>query len=530
MAIALDGGIVGMVEEDPGAVFSLEPDRLSRVLLGTGSPEQTLERVLELWGLAGVLASGAVYLKRACGWAKLAYWPREPATMMRDPEPAPETRHTRPGEGRSTRALRRLLSMPGLSHDGRPSPTPRRDGDFLCYSLGGTDEEIARLVLRPRVQTQNGVEQTSLPMHIFSSLGLFLYSLKDREQGAAVALRGDLSRRLFSTRTGGGESGSWRWKEDFPEIIGRSRKMGEVLAMVRRAAPSNVSIHISGESGTGKEMIARAIHSHSKRQGPFVSENCAAFSETLLEAEIFGSEKGAFTGADRSRVGLIERAQEGTLFLDEIGEMAPALQSKLLRVLQEREVRRVGGSEMIPVDFRLVTATHRNLEREVREGRFREDLLFRILVINVTIPPLRDRPEDVPLLVKHFLDEIARSRGLPNPVIHEAAQKMLAEYHWPGNIRELRNEIERALTLSPDVIGPDSLSNRFERPFIPNNVARRVRDELGADIFSLERVVLGGVIQEVLEETGGNKAQAARILGIPKTNLYRRLHRYGIKS
>ena len=210
--------------------------------------------------------------------------------------------------------------------------------------------------------------------------------------------------------------------------------------------------------------------------------------------------------------------------------MGKTLQTKLLRALQEREVRRVGGSALIPVDFRLVTATHKDLEEEVREGRFREDLYFRINVMNLRLPSLRERPEDIPALVDCFVKEICERRQIPQPKIHEEAMDILMQQPWPGNVRQLRNEVERALAISPEEISPEVLSVKNGTGFIPTPVARRVREELGNNIYSVERVVLGGVIQEVLEEAEGNKAKAARILGIPKTNLYRRLRRYGIPA
>lgn len=287
---------------------------------------------------------------------------------------------------------------------------------------------------------------------------------------------------------------------------------------------------LQGESGVGKELFARAIHRLSRRNTePFVSENCAALPDSLFEAEVFGSEKGAYTGSDRTRTGLVERACGGTLFLDEIAELGLSTQSKLLRVLQEREVRRVGSSQTMSVDFRLVTATLCNLEEEVRQRRFREDLFFRIQVVSLWIPPLRERREDIPLLAEEFAGKVARARRIAVPFISDRAMEVLTNYDWPGNVRELRNEIEYAVTLSPEEITRESLSGRFDRTLHSYNLPRRVREELGTDLTGLERMVLGGVIRDVLQETGGNRTQAARVLGIPKANLYRRMRRYGLR-
>ncbi len=315
---------------------------------------------------------------------------------------------------------------------------------------------------------------------------------------------------------------------EFPELIGSSSALQNVLRLIERIAATRVSVLILGESGTGKELVGRALHRLSRRKGRFVSENCAAISDSLLEGELFGTEKGAYTGAHSARAGLIEESDGGTLFLDEIAEMGGSLQSKLLRVLQEREVRRLGSASPRPVDFRLVSATHRDIDRRVAEGQFRSDLLFRIDVVRIELPPLRERSGDVSLLAHHFLKGVARAHGGAVPPMEPATLEVLERFPWPGNVRELRNEIERAYALSPDRIGPESLSPRLRQTAIPHPLSRQIRDQIGSDLGHLERVVCGGVVRDVLLETGGNKAEAARRLGIPKTNLYRRLERYGI--
>lgn len=314
----------------------------------------------------------------------------------------------------------------------------------------------------------------------------------------------------------------------FAEFIGTSPNLLRTLQLIEKVAPTGVSVLVLGESGTGKELVGRAVHRHSRRTGRFVSENCAALSDSLLEGELFGTEKGAYTGASRARAGLIEEAHHGTLFLDEIGEMGTELQSKLLRVLQEREVRRLGGIDPRPVDFRVVCATHRDLDDQVERGRFRADLLFRLDVVRIELPPLRERKEDIPLLVEHFLEEIAKGQGVPPPEVDPDALAVLQAATWPGNLRELRNELERACALTREVVTPDDLSPRVRHDPLSHTLTRQVREQLGNDLGRLEKVLFGGVILQVLQEAGGNKAEAARRLGIPKTNLYRRLDRYGI--
>jgi len=330
-------------------------------------------------------------------------------------------------------------------------------------------------------------------------------------------------------RPPGKERGSWSAALVFPEIIAHAPAMQEVLRTAALVAPSDAAVLIEGESGTGKELIARAIHRLSGRaRGPFTSENCAACPEGLQESEFFGVERGAFTGAHRTKPGLLERAHGGTLFLDEIGEMDFALQRKLLRALQEREVRRVGGDSSIPVDFRLISATNRVLSEEARSGRFRADLLYRIEVVKLRLPPLRERREDIPHLVRSFLSRHARSAELAPPPVADGAMRLLCEYSWPGNVRELENEMWRAVALRVETITPLTLSMKITRA---GREAVLVEDQVlrqGRSLEEIERELLGGLIREVLRRTGGNKIRAAQLLRIPKTSLYRRLRRYSI--
>jgi DNA-binding NtrC family response regulator len=310
-------------------------------------------------------------------------------------------------------------------------------------------------------------------------------------------------------------------------IVGSAPAMLEVYKMVARVAPTLSTVLVIGESGTGKELVARAIHQHSPRKdAPFVAVNCTALTESLLESELFGHQKGAFTGAVASKRGLFEEAQGGTLFLDEIGDVGQKMQAQLLRVLQEGEIRRVGGTESVKVDVRVVAATNRDLEDEVKAGRFREDLYFRINVVTIRLPPLRERPTDIPHLVDHFLAKYAaRERRTFAGVAPEAMQQ-LKKHAWPGNVRELENVIERALALSkdgviltselpPEVTGQEVQTGSQPAPKGYSLVEDR------PTLSELER----RYIELILHETGGNKKRAAEILGIDRRTLYRTLER-----
>ena len=306
-------------------------------------------------------------------------------------------------------------------------------------------------------------------------------------------------------------------------IVGESPRMLQAFKTIARVSHSVATVLVRGESGTGKEMVARAIHERSPRQrGPFVAVNCAAIPENLLESELFGHEKGAFTGAIGRRVGRFERASGGTLFLDEIGDMSLALQAKILRVLQEREVERVGGAAPIKVDVRLIAATHRDLEKDVREGRFREDLYYRLAVVAVQLPPLRERGEDLRTLIEHYLRRYAREYARPVDAISVEAIAILRAYSWPGNVRQLRNVIESAVLLADsDVLLPCHLPPEVLSP----DTAHEARDAVTLVTLSeLERKH----IQKVLAVSGGQMSVAAEILGIHRNTLRRKLAEYGI--
>jgi DNA-binding NtrC family response regulator len=318
-------------------------------------------------------------------------------------------------------------------------------------------------------------------------------------------------------------------RTNLQDIVGKTPVMLDVYKLVARVAASTATVLVHGESGTGKELVARAIHTHSPRAGAaFVPVNCTALTESLLESELFGHAKGAFTGAIASKRGLFEMANGGTLFLDEIGDMGPKMQAQLLRTLQDGEVRPVGGAEVIRVDVRLVCATNKDLDEEVKAGRFREDLFFRINVVTIRLPPLRERREDVTMLVGHFLNKLALRERRPPTAMSPEALKLLAGYAWPGNVRELENAIERAVAVAKgNVILPSDL---------PPEVGGGTEPGAGADSGGMlgevgNRPTLAELerryIQLVLGEVGGNKKKAAEKLGIDRRTLYRALERGG---
>lgn len=312
------------------------------------------------------------------------------------------------------------------------------------------------------------------------------------------------------------------------QIIGESPQIKEVMDLVNRVAKSNATVLILGESGTGKELVANAIHYNSDRKNkPFVKVNCGALPENLLESELFGHEKGAFTGAISRKIGRFERAHGGSIFLDEIGEMSFSTQVKLLRVLQEKQIERVGSTEVIDVDVRIIAATNKDLKRLVEEGRFREDLYYRLNVIPIKIPPLRERKQDIPLLVKYFLQKYSLETGRRGMTISDSALDKLKAYSWPGNIRELQNVIERAVILSP--------GREITEDQLPPEIVKRDRqielDEFklpknGVNLNDLEK----SLIKQALDMTNGNQTEAARLLGITRHTLIYRMEKYGLKD
>jgi two-component system response regulator HydG len=315
---------------------------------------------------------------------------------------------------------------------------------------------------------------------------------------------------------------------DLANIIGRSQSMKKLLGMMSMVAPSDATVLITGDSGTGKELIARSLHFNSPRKDkPLVVVNCAAIAETLLESELFGHEKGSFTGADKRREGRFMQADKGSIFLDEIGETSSTMQAKLLRVLQEKEIQRVGGEETLKVDVRIIAATNRDLEKEVAEGNFREDLFYRLNVMPLHVPPLNARRDDIPLLSQHFLGKFAAKNRKTIKGFIPLAMDMLVNYAWPGNVRELENTIERAVILATgehitETQLPLNITEQYEDPEKRATRANQILD----GTHSLEDIEKEA-IQAALTASNGNKAEAARRLGITRKTLHNKLKSYG---
>jgi len=333
-------------------------------------------------------------------------------------------------------------------------------------------------------------------------------------------------------------------------LVGQSRAMQEVFKAIGRAAPTDALVLIRGESGTGKELVARALWQHSARAAkPFVVINCVAIPDTLLESELFGYEKGAFTGAGGRRVGKIEQAQRGTVFLDEIGDMPLTVQAKILRLLQEKQIERLGGREPIPVDVRILAATNRDLEEAVAQGRLREDLYYRLKVVTISLPPLRAREGDVPRLAAHFLSRLARELDMQNPGLTPEAADLLAAHPWPGNVRELGNALKKALIFSRGVpIGAEDMSQAIgvgrPAPAVSGAgasaaaadeplrafVRRALMDRAGEAAFEHVLDTVGrAAIAEALEITGGNRTRAAKLLGLSRPTLIAKIEKYGLR-
>ncbi|MBI4891938.1 MAG: sigma-54-dependent Fis family transcriptional regulator [Acidobacteria bacterium] len=318
-------------------------------------------------------------------------------------------------------------------------------------------------------------------------------------------------------------------------IIGTGPKMQEILGSVMRVAPARTTVLLCGESGTGKDLIARAVHHQSPRSGqPFVKINCTAIPENLMESELFGYEKGAFTGAAAAKPGKFEQADNGTVFLDEIGDVPPAVQVKLLRILQEREFERLGSNKTRQIDVRVVAATNVDLRRALEEGNFREDLYYRLNVFPLTIPPLRERAEDIPALAEAFLRKLAAESGSPVRQISDEAREKLLGYHWPGNVRELENVMERSLlyavgeTLEPGDIRLDHAPKRAVPNGVENGGGSSLNGGFLKDGESLEEHEQN-LIKEALKRAGGNKSQAARLLGLTRNALRYRLSQMGLE-
>ena len=328
-------------------------------------------------------------------------------------------------------------------------------------------------------------------------------------------------------------------------IIGRSKPMQDVYKAIGRVSPTDATVLIRGESGTGKELVARAVYQHSLRaKKPFLVINCVAIPETLLESELFGYEKGAFTGAAHRRVGKIEQANDGTVFLDEIGDMPFSIQAKILRLLQEKSIERLGGRQTIPVDVRIIAATNRDLEAAVAGGRFREDLYYRLKVVTLWLPPLNGRPGDISLLTEFFLSRYSEEAVINNPGITEEAKAMLNSYPWPGNVRELANIIQKALIFNRSVpLSPEDISQAIggkvpDKEAVSEAGDQTIRKWVCAVLsskseenmfdFCMDRFA-SILISEALNFTGGNRSKAAKLLGLSRPTLYSRIEKYGLK-
>ncbi|HLM67160.1 MAG TPA: sigma-54 dependent transcriptional regulator [Longimicrobium sp.] len=401
--------------------------------------------------------------------------------------------------------------------------------DVRMPNVGGLEVLLAAKELDPSLPVILMTAQASLQTAIRAvNEGAFYYIQKPfaNDEMVAICRRAAESRQLKRENQALKTEIRRRDRGDSARPIGRSKRFLDVLKTAETAAPTDSTILVTGESGAGKEVIAKYIHEISVRSdGPFVSINCGALPESLLESELFGHTKGSFTGAHRDKQGLFVAAKGGTFFMDEVGEMSPATQVKLLRVLQEREVIPVGATEAVPVDVRIVAATNRDLEEEIRRGGFRSDLYYRLNVITVHLPPLRDRGEDVPLLASFFLERFAGGRGKETPRLSQEAVDALASYDWPGNVRELENALERAAVLTAD--------GEIQVSALPTRITERAPQPLVSAALppnpTLE-IIERAYIHWVLHSESGNKTRAAEVLGIDPSTLYRKLLRYGMDA
>jgi len=386
---------------------------------------------------------------------------------------------------------------------------PDLSGVDVLRAAKKIDQDILGIMITAFASTETAVEAMRLGAcdYLSKPFDIDLLKMKVREKIENRQLRQE---NLLLKRTLG-------LSHEFSNIIGRSAAMVEVFKMIETVARTNSTILLTGESGTGKGLVAQAIHFHSlRRDKPMVSLNCGALPENLLESELFGHMRGAFTGADTNKKGLLEVAERGTVFLDEIGEMSAVMQVKLLRVLQERRFRRVGGLEELQADIRVIAATNQDLHKAIADGRFREDLYYRINVIPISLPPLRDRREDIPLLAEHFVAKYAEQMGKEITSISHDALELLARHDWPGNIRELENVMERAVALEPTpAILADSLP-----PAIRGDASRGVvapiegLPESGFDLEAHVKEIERGYIAEALKRAGGVQVKAAELLGM----------------
>jgi nitrogen regulation protein NR(I) len=413
---------------------------------------------------------------------------------------------------------------------------PGMDGIETFRRIHGAEPKLPVVIMTAYGTTEHAIEATKL--------GAFDYVLKPFDIPAMLAIiRQALEAGRFMRSPvdmDGSPGGGSR-----EAIIGRSRPMQDVYKAIGRVASTEATVLVRGESGTGKELVARAVYTHSQRADrPFQVINCVAIPENLLESELFGYEKGAFTGAAHRRMGKIEQANNGTVFLDEIGDMPFGVQSKILRLLQERSIERLGGRDTIPVDVRIIAATNRDLEAALHQGRFREDLYYRLKVVTIALPPLRERPEDIPLLAEHFLARYAAELEMDSPGISREAIAALSEHSWPGNVRELANAIHRALIFNRGIpIRPKDVNQALDpagtrgSPALADTdqVLRQwVRQVLAAgDETKTHDVIMdhfaGILVGEALSLTQGNRSQAAKILGLSRPTLHAKIEKFRLK-
>ncbi len=412
------------------------------------------------------------------------------------------------------------------------------------------EEPLDAVIMDVRMPDMDGIEATrrihhynpALPVIVLTAFSSVPSAVEALKAGAYDyltkpldfdALRLALDRALEHThlRTENQELREQLARLRLPEIIGTSAAMARLVELLALVAPSEATVLITGESGTGKGLVARAIHANSRRShGPLVEVNCAAIPENLMETELFGHDKGAFTGADKARRGRFAQADGGTIFLDEVGELSLPMQAKLLRVLQDGQIQRVGSDQPVAVDVRILAATNRDLHQMTQEGLFREDLYYRLNVVAVEVPPLRQRKEDIPLLVDHFLRTFAQKNKRTVRGITPRAMDLLLKYDWPGNVRELENVMERAvILLRGEYLTEAELPLHLQRPETPGP-SGPANDAPQEDAVSLPSVTLAEMerrlIERVLEETGGNKSEAARRLGITRRTLKLKLKKY----
>ena len=487
---------------------------VSQALTGTLNLQAGLYGVLEvLQRHCGALRGAITLLEEESGLlvveAALGY-----------PRPAGRVRY-RMGEGVTGMVAQsgvptvvpRVSREPRFLHRAASRGQREEEITFICVPVtldGGT---IGTLAIEERYLNGQVAERTVHALRIAAGMiaqALRIQRLVDQERRQLVEENTQLKQEL-------------RERYDFSHIIGNSGPMRRVFEQVSQVVDTAATVLVRGESGTGKELIAHALHHHSPRAGkPFIRVNCAALPETLVESELFGYERGAFTGALARRKGRFELADGGTLFLDEIGELSPSTQAKLLRVIQEREFERLGGTATIPVDVRLITATSKNLERAQAEGTFREDLYYRLNVFTICVPPLRERKSDILLLADHFVEKYARLHGRSIKRISTPAIDMLVSYHWPGNVRELENTIERAILVADgDVIHGHHLSPTLQTAEGSGTV---VTGSLGEAVAAFE----SNLIQDALKTTRGNRARAARLLSTTERIINYKIRRYGI--